>query len=335
MILFMGGDGARHRARDPAADLPAESADRKMIHPSQSPTPATERSGIQSAGFTLIEVLVVVAILGILAAIVVPRIMDRPDEAKRVAAKADIARDRPGAQALPPRQRRLSHHRPGPPRAGAAARDQPRARQLEAGRLPRAPAEGSVGRRLPVPEPRREAARSTSSASGPTARAAARAMRADIGNWDYEVASPSSRCLVVVAITGIMLALAAVNLFPSDAQVARREAGVVGARDRARARRGVARRAPDVDHLRHGPAARVALQRRRRGGRCRAAIAGSRRCASTGTSTSTGRQLDAGRAPGVHSRRARHAVPRRARSARPLPQAIEGDAAGAVRLVEG
>ena len=46
---------------------------------------------MRARGFTLIEVLVVVAILGILAALVVPRIMDRPDEAKRVAARADVA----------------------------------------------------------------------------------------------------------------------------------------------------------------------------------------------------------------------------------------------------
>ena len=41
-------------------------------------------------GFTLIEVMVVVVILSILAAIIVPRIMDRPDKARIVKAQSDI-----------------------------------------------------------------------------------------------------------------------------------------------------------------------------------------------------------------------------------------------------
>ena len=42
-------------------------------------------------GFTLIEVMVVIVILGVLAALVVPRVMSRPDEARAVAARQDIA----------------------------------------------------------------------------------------------------------------------------------------------------------------------------------------------------------------------------------------------------
>ncbi len=43
-----------------------------------------------SKGFTLIEVMVVVVILGVLATFIVPQIMSRPDEAKAVKAKQDI-----------------------------------------------------------------------------------------------------------------------------------------------------------------------------------------------------------------------------------------------------
>ncbi|MFC4159568.1 type II secretion system major pseudopilin GspG [Chitinimonas lacunae] len=44
----------------------------------------------RARGFTLIEILVVVAILAILGALIVPRIMSRPDEARVSAARLDI-----------------------------------------------------------------------------------------------------------------------------------------------------------------------------------------------------------------------------------------------------
>ncbi|MCC7311020.1 MAG: type II secretion system major pseudopilin GspG [Sulfuritalea sp.] len=44
-----------------------------------------------SRGFTLIELMVVLVILGVLAALIAPKLMDRPDEARKIAAKQDIA----------------------------------------------------------------------------------------------------------------------------------------------------------------------------------------------------------------------------------------------------
>lgn len=45
----------------------------------------------RSRGFTLIEVMVVIVIIGVLAALIVPKVMSRPDEARVMAARQDIA----------------------------------------------------------------------------------------------------------------------------------------------------------------------------------------------------------------------------------------------------
>ena len=46
---------------------------------------------IKQRGFTLIEIMVVLVILGVMAALVVPRVLGRAEDARKVAAKSDIA----------------------------------------------------------------------------------------------------------------------------------------------------------------------------------------------------------------------------------------------------
>ena len=67
---------------------------RRTDNPARPQARAGKSKRLRTAGdrgFTLIEIMVVIIILGILAMYVAPKLMGRPDEAKQVRAKMDIA----------------------------------------------------------------------------------------------------------------------------------------------------------------------------------------------------------------------------------------------------
>lgn len=51
----------------------------------------TKQESAKDAGFSLLELMVVVVILSVLALVIVPRVIDRPDQARVARAQADIA----------------------------------------------------------------------------------------------------------------------------------------------------------------------------------------------------------------------------------------------------
>ena len=82
------------------ASLRAESADYNGAMSVFLATRTPQRSNVAGRrvpcatvrnGFTLIEIMVVIVILGVLAALVVPSVLSRTDDARNVAAKSDLA----------------------------------------------------------------------------------------------------------------------------------------------------------------------------------------------------------------------------------------------------
>ena len=109
-----------------------------------------ELTGSAVRGFTLIEIMVVVVIMGILAALIVPKLMGRTDDARIIAAKQDIATVMQALKLYKLDNQRYPTTEQGLQALIAKPTIRPRRRWLEDRRLSRQAAERSVGQSLSI-----------------------------------------------------------------------------------------------------------------------------------------------------------------------------------------
>ena len=104
-----------------------------------------------NGGFTLLELMIVIVILGILGAIVAPKFMDEPHKARVVQAKMQI-------ENLSTAVNKLPVHRTGPRSARHPSGHRQDAQELPGQRLHHQDPEGPLGQRLRLHGARAESA---------------------------------------------------------------------------------------------------------------------------------------------------------------------------------
>ncbi len=100
-----------------------------MPHFQPPPLTARARHALHK-GFTLIELMVVLVIIGVLAALIVPNVLDRADDARVTAAKTDVNNVMQALKLYRAGQPALPHGRAGSGRFAEQAHHQPGSAQL-------------------------------------------------------------------------------------------------------------------------------------------------------------------------------------------------------------
>jgi general secretion pathway protein G len=145
--LASGGGGGGASATGASGTGPAEQA-RQVTDRGRA---RRRDHRMRRRGFTLIELMVVLVIIGVLAALIVPNVLDRADDARATAARTDVNNLVQALKLYKLDNQRYPSAEQGLQALVRQAHGRRRAAELEA--LPRQAAQRPLGPPLPVPQP--------------------------------------------------------------------------------------------------------------------------------------------------------------------------------------